>query len=54
MDLWIDILSGPGKFFLTREVRWSRQINGDGPCEFGVELHEGVATNIREWRTING
>ena len=39
LDLWIDIRSRPGKFFLTRDVRWSRQINGNGPGEFGVELH---------------
>lgn len=54
LDLWIDIRSRPGKFFLSSDVRWSRQANGSGTCEFGVELHEGVATDITEWRAING
>ena len=48
LELWIDIRSRPGKFFLTNDVRWSRQVNGDCPCEFGVELHEGVATDISD------
>ena len=54
LGLWIDIRSRPGKFFLTSDVRWSHQAEGNGPCEFGVELHEGVATDISEWRAING
>ena len=54
LDLWIDIRSRPSKFFLTSDVRCSRQANSSGSCEFGVELHDAVATDITEWRTING
>lgn len=49
LDIWVDIVSRPGKFFLTSDVRWSRMTD-EGLCLLGVELHEGATTDIEEWR----
>ena len=50
LDLWVDNSAGPGKFFLSSEVRWARIT--DGRCEAGVELYDGAATDIAEWRQL--
>ena len=49
LDIWVDIATRPGKFFLTSDVRWSRMTD-DGICLLGVELHEGATTDIEDWR----
>ncbi|MFT6432787.1 MAG: hypothetical protein ACJAVI_000825 [Candidatus Azotimanducaceae bacterium] len=51
VDLWIDVNSGPGKFFLTSDVRWSKTTN-DGNYLFGAQLRDGAATDINEWRAL--
>lgn len=48
VDLWVDVHSRPGKFFLTGEVRWTRD-NNDGAWYIGVKLHQGTATDVEEW-----
>ena len=55
LDLWIDIKSRPGKFFLAGEVRWSRasgQFREDGReiWYVGVQLKTGATTDILDWR----
>lgn len=55
LDLWIDVSSRPGKFFLAGEVRWSRptaDVDETGtPLWFvGVQLKSGAATDIVDWR----
>jgi Tfp pilus assembly protein PilZ len=55
LDLWVDVSSRPGKFFLAGEVRWSRptgEINDKGEPEWfiGVQLKSGAATDIVDWR----
>lgn len=53
LDLWIDVATRPGKFFLAGEVRWCRPVVGeDGqPGWFvGVQLKSGAATDILDWR----
>jgi len=53
LDLWVDIRSRPGKFFLAGEVRWSRPASReDGQSEWivGVQLKSGAATDILDWR----
>ena len=55
LDLWVDVSSRPGKFFLAGEVRWSRrtgEVNGRGEDEWfiGVQLKSGAATDIIDWR----
>ena len=52
LDLWVDNSAGPGKFFLSSEVRWARV--SAGGCEAGVELYDGAATDIAEWRQLRG
>jgi hypothetical protein len=49
LDIWVDIASRPGKFFLSSDVKWS-QTSSDGTCQLGVELREGATTDIEEWR----
>ena len=51
VDLWIDVNSGPGKFFLTSDVRWTRSTT-EGSYHFGAQLREGAATDISEWRAL--
>ena len=48
VDLWVDVHSRPGKFFLTGEVRWSRETE-DGAWLIGVQLSQGAATDAEEW-----
>lgn len=55
LDLWVDVSSRPGKFFLAGEVRWSRptgnyDANGDEEWFIGVQLKSGAATDIIDWR----
>ena len=51
VDLWIDVNSGPGKFFLTSEVRWAKTTT-EGTYQFGAQLRDGAATDISEWRAL--
>jgi Tfp pilus assembly protein PilZ len=54
LDLWVDVSTRPGKFFLAGEVRWSRPMGNspDGQQEWyiGVQLKTGAATDIIDWR----
>jgi Tfp pilus assembly protein PilZ len=53
LDLWIDVATRPGKFFLAGEVRWCRPVVDDeGNPEWfvGVQLKSGAATDILDWR----
>lgn len=58
LDLWVDVSSRPGKFFLAGEVRWNR-LTGDtnerGEDEWliGVQLKSGAATDIVDWRDFH-
>jgi len=52
LDLWVDISSRPGKFFLTSEVRWVHE-EALGEYHLGVKLIEGPATDINEWRSLH-
>ena len=58
LDLWVDVASRPGKFFLAGEVRWSRptgETNDKGVEEWliGVQLKTGAATDIMDWRDFH-
>ena len=54
LDLWVDVSSRPGKFFLAGEVRWSRptEVVTSDDCQWfvGVQLKSGAATDIADWR----
>ena len=62
LDLWVDISSRPGKFFLAGEVRWTRPVDevsgeisggrddGKPVWHVGVQLKSGAATDILDWR----
>lgn len=53
LDLWVDVATRPGKFFLAGEVRWCRPTTDDaGNPEWfvGVQLKSGAATDILDWR----
>lgn len=58
LDLWVDVSSRPGKFFLAGEVRWSRPTseqdeNGSELHFIGVQLKSGAATDIMDWRDFH-
>lgn len=58
LDLWVDVSSRPGKFFLAGEVRWSRPTseadeNGAELHFIGVQLKSGAATDIMDWRDFH-
>ena len=57
LDLWVDVSSRPGKFFLAGEVRWSRptdvSTSDDGQWFVGVQLKAGAATDIVDWRDFH-
>ncbi len=57
LDLWVDVSSRPGKFFLAGEVRWSRPTEvgapDDGQWFVGVQLKSGAATDIVDWREFH-
>lgn len=58
LDLWVDVSSRPGKFFLAGEVRWNRptgEVNEKGVEEWliGVQLKSGAATDIVDWREFH-
>lgn len=58
LDLWVDVSSRPGKFFLAGEVRWSRPTaefdeNGRELHFVGVQLKSGAATDILDWRDFH-
>jgi len=56
LDLWVDIRSRPGKFFLAGEVRWSRPVDAGATPDnwlIGVQLKSGAATDILDWREFH-
>ncbi|NJN52920.1 MAG: PilZ domain-containing protein [Gammaproteobacteria bacterium] len=54
LDLWVDVRSRPGKFFLAGEVRWARPGTDDsGEWVIGVQLKSGAATDILDWREFH-
>ncbi len=53
IDLWVDDRTRPGKFFLSSVVRWIRASQA-GHFHIGIELLEGAATDIDEWRERQG
>ena len=58
LDLWVDVATRPGKFFLAGEVRWSRPTseydeNGNELHFVGVQLKTGAATDIIDWRDFH-
>ncbi len=58
LDLWVDIRSRPGKFFLAGEVRWVRPTaeSEDGAADdwiVGAQLRPGAATDIVEWQEFH-
>ncbi len=54
LDLWVDVHSRPGKFFLSSDVRWVEERRGILPSyQLGVKLQDGTATDIEEWRRIH-
>ena len=55
LDIWVDVATRPGKFFLAGEVRWSRPAgewddDGNERWFVGVQLKSGAATDIIDWR----
>jgi Tfp pilus assembly protein PilZ len=56
LDLWVDVRSRPGKFFLAGEVRWARPVNDRdeaGEWITGVQLRPGAATDIVDWQEFH-
>ena len=58
LDLWVDVSSRPGKFFLAGEVRWCRatgekDARGQDQWLIGVQLKSGAATDIVDWRDFH-
>ena len=58
LDLWVDVSSRPGKFFLAGEVRWNRPTGetderGKDQWLVGVQLKSGAATDIMDWRDFH-
>lgn len=51
VDIWVDISSRPGKFFLSGKVRWS-DASATASHGIGVEFEEGPATDISAWRAL--
>ncbi|TVS17680.1 MAG: hypothetical protein EA417_06095 [Gammaproteobacteria bacterium] len=51
VDIWVDIASRPGKFFLSGEVRWNGSLDGMKHSA-GVELEDGPATDVDAWRAL--
>ena len=49
LDLWVNISTQPGKYFLSGTVRWIERQGSEG-CQLGVELHASAATDIQAWR----
>ena len=52
IDIWVDISSGRGKYFLSSDVRWCKE-RADGRYELGVELFGGTVTDFKEWSDTN-
>jgi Tfp pilus assembly protein PilZ len=54
LDLWVEVASRQGKFFLSGEVRWTRPgeplPDGTPIWIVGVQLKTGAATDILSWR----
>ena len=51
IDLWVDIPTRQGKFFLSSDVRWSTTAE-DGHYQLGAMFRETATTDIDEWRQI--
>ena len=52
LDLWVDDLSRPEKYFLSGVVRWTRKA-GKVSTMIGVRLQDGLATDIERWKDVH-
>ncbi len=52
LDLWVDDLARPGKFFLSGDVRWTHK-TGRVSTMVGVRLQNGLATDIESWKEVH-
>jgi hypothetical protein len=53
VDVWIDLASEPGKYFLSGRVRRC-EADDRGEHRVDVELEDGAATDIEAWRDLMG
>lgn len=51
LDLWLDIRSRTGKFFLSAEVVWSESLE-DGTWRHGVRFLPGFGTDLAHWQSF--
>jgi hypothetical protein len=52
IDLWVNISTRPGKFFLSADVRWC-SVHANGLYQIGVALIDGAATDTAAWRALH-
>jgi hypothetical protein len=51
VDIWVDISSRPGKFFLSGKVQWSKH-DAAASHGTGVKFEDGPATDVNAWRAL--
>jgi hypothetical protein len=54
LELWIEISSHAGKFFLAGEVKWCQELDEDKLYLIGVELKEGETEDFKLWQEVLG
>jgi len=53
LDIWLNLEPEPFKFFLLGRVNWTNQMSRQGDAyHLGIHLHDGIATDIENWRKI--
>lgn len=54
LELWIEISSHAGKFFLAGEVKWCQELDEGKRYLIGVELKEGETEDFKLWQEVLG
>ena len=54
LELWIEISSHAGKFFLAGEVKWCKELDEGKRYLIGVELKEGETDDFKLWQEVLG
>ena len=54
LELWMEISNHPGKFFLTGEVKWCKEVEEGKRYLVGVELKERDTDDFKQWQEALG
>jgi hypothetical protein len=54
LELWVEVSNHPTKFYLSGEVKWSRELDQAGRYLVGIELKDADTEDFKQWQEVLG